>query len=72
MPKSLPTYHDIEPPKLLYSRRETQLVLGVSSRTIRQMEEDGTLDQIRLTRRPTSQVFHNAQQVHQVASKGVR
>jgi hypothetical protein len=57
--------------RLLYTREQSAHVLGgVSIATIRRLEAEGLLSLIRLSRSPTAQVFHRADQVHNLAEHG--
>jgi len=57
-----------EPERLLFTRKQTAYALGgVSMRIIKELEQSGELDQVRLTKKPTAQVFHRAAQVRALA-----
>jgi hypothetical protein len=57
----LTTAESKSPERLLFSRAQVAALLGgVSSATVRRMEREGRLRPIRLTGRPTGQVFFRA------------
>jgi hypothetical protein len=54
-------------PQLLYSRRESARILGVSIQTVIRLEQRGLLTPIRLMGTKTGAVHHAAVQVHALA-----
>ena len=58
------------PQQILYSRKTTAAVLDVSVDTVKELERQGRLSQIRLTG-PRGDVHHPAAQVEALAKKGV-
>ena len=52
-----------EPQQLLFSRVQVAKILGVSVATVQRIERMGKLTRIRLTDKPTSQVFFRLEEV---------